>query len=137
MITEIIFISVNIYPEGEGGLKLISEPVYFIRVTIYPAAFPHYISKGHYLARGWGKEAYCQYFNLFILSGSLFTSGPYPTIVTESLFTLQDLLPLLACIKAIFRIRTLRFCHDIANISKNSYASLKIFHNNKIFSYLF
>ena len=51
--TNLIFIRVNIYPgPGEGGLQLISEPVYFIRVTIYPAAFPHNISRGHYLPGG-------------------------------------------------------------------------------------
>jgi hypothetical protein len=48
--TDLLFIRVNIYPgPGEGGLQqLISEPVYFIRVTIYPAAFSHNISTGHY-----------------------------------------------------------------------------------------
>ncbi len=38
----------------------------------------------------------------------------------------------LACIKATIYIRPLRFCHDLANIKKNSYASFQIFHNNKI-----
>ncbi len=49
-ITDLIFIRVvNIYPRpGEGGSQLISEPIYFIRVSIYPAAFPHNISRGHY-----------------------------------------------------------------------------------------
>jgi hypothetical protein len=54
--TDLIFIRVNIYPgPGEGGLQLISEPVYFIRVTIYPAAFSYNISRGHYLPRGPGR----------------------------------------------------------------------------------
>ena len=48
--THLIFIRVNIYP-GEGGLQLILKPVYFIRVTIYPATIPHNISRGHYLPR--------------------------------------------------------------------------------------
>ncbi len=53
--TDLIFISVNIYPgPGEGGLQLISEHVYFIRVTIYPAAFSQNIGTGHYLPRGAG-----------------------------------------------------------------------------------
>jgi hypothetical protein len=35
--TDLIFIRVNIYPgPGEGNLQLTSEPIYFIRVTIYP-----------------------------------------------------------------------------------------------------
>ncbi len=56
-ITDLIFIRVNIYPwPGEGGLQLISEPVYFIRVTIYPAAFPHNISRGHFLPGGGGRR---------------------------------------------------------------------------------
>jgi hypothetical protein len=38
----------------------------------------------------------------------------------------------LACIKATIHIRPLRFCHDLANIKENSYASFQIFHNNKI-----
>ncbi len=50
--TDLIFIRVNIYPwPGEGGLQLIFKPVYFIRVTIYPATIPHNISRGHYLPR--------------------------------------------------------------------------------------
>jgi hypothetical protein len=54
-ITYLIFIWVNIYPgPGEGGSQLISQPVHFIRVTIYPAASPHNISRGHYLPRGMG-----------------------------------------------------------------------------------
>jgi hypothetical protein len=58
--TDLIFIRVNIYPgQGEGDLQLITEPVYFIRVTIYPAAFPHNISRGHYYPGGWGEGAYC------------------------------------------------------------------------------
>jgi hypothetical protein len=53
--TDIIFIRVNIYPgPGEGGLLLIFQPIHFIRVTIYPASFPHNISGGHYLPRGAG-----------------------------------------------------------------------------------
>jgi hypothetical protein len=53
--TDLIFVRVNIYPgPGEGDLQLISEPVYFIRVTIYPAAFPHNIRRGHYLPGGVG-----------------------------------------------------------------------------------
>ncbi len=34
---------------GRGGLQLIIQPINFIRVTIYPAAMPHNISRGHYL----------------------------------------------------------------------------------------
>jgi hypothetical protein len=50
--TDLIFIRVNIYPgPGEGGLQLISKPVYFIRVTIYPATIPHNTRRGHYLPR--------------------------------------------------------------------------------------
>ncbi len=49
----------------------------FIRVNICPAAFPHN-SRGHYLSRGWDKEAYCYYFNLYILSGSLLPRGLIP-----------------------------------------------------------
>ena len=53
--TDVIFIRVNIYPgPGEGDLQLISGPIYFIRVTIYPAALPHNISRGHYLPGGLG-----------------------------------------------------------------------------------
>jgi hypothetical protein len=53
--TDLIFIRVSIYPgPWEGGLQLISEPVYFNRVTIYPAAFFHNIRTGHYLPRGAG-----------------------------------------------------------------------------------
>jgi hypothetical protein len=53
--TDLIFIRVNIYPgPGEGGSRLISYPVHFIRVTIYPAALPHNINRGHYLPRGGG-----------------------------------------------------------------------------------
>jgi len=56
-IIDLSFIRVNIYPgPGERGLQLISEPVYFIRVTIYPVAFPHNISRGHYLPRGGGGQ---------------------------------------------------------------------------------
>jgi hypothetical protein len=41
---------VNIYPgPEEGGLQIICIPIYFIRVTIYPAVLPHNISRGHYL----------------------------------------------------------------------------------------
>ncbi len=44
------FFRVSIYPwPRKGGLQLISKPNYFIRVTIYPAALPYYISRGHYL----------------------------------------------------------------------------------------
>jgi len=93
----IIFIRVNIYPwPRKGGLQLISKPNYFIRVTIYPAALPYYISSGHYLPC----KVYCHIF---------------------------------APIKAFIHMRPLRFCHAIANIKENSYASLQIFfHNNKI-----
>ena len=53
--TDLIFIRVNIYPgPGEGGLQLILKPVYFIRVTMYPATIPHNISRGHYLPGGQG-----------------------------------------------------------------------------------
>jgi hypothetical protein len=53
--TDLIFIRVNIYPgPGEGVLQLISEPLYCIRVTIYHAALPYNISRGHYLPRGVG-----------------------------------------------------------------------------------
>ncbi len=46
--TDLIFLRVNIYlGPGEGGLQLILKPIYFIRVTIYPATFPHNISRGH------------------------------------------------------------------------------------------
>ncbi len=52
-ITDLIFIRVNIYPgPGESG-GLTADPVYFIRVTIYPAAVPRNIRRGHYLPR-WG-----------------------------------------------------------------------------------
>ncbi len=50
--TDLILIRVNIYPgPGEGGLQLILKPIYFIRVTIYPATIPHNTSRGHYLPR--------------------------------------------------------------------------------------
>jgi hypothetical protein len=53
--TDLIFIRVNIYPgPGEGGSQLISQPVLFIRVTIYPVSIPHNISRGHYLPGGGG-----------------------------------------------------------------------------------
>jgi hypothetical protein len=53
--TNLIFIRVSIYPgPGKGGLQLILKPIYFIRVTIYPATFPHNIGRGHYLPRGVG-----------------------------------------------------------------------------------
>ncbi len=53
--TDLIFIRVNIYPgPGEGGSQPISYPIHFIRVTIYPAALPHNISRGHYWPRGVG-----------------------------------------------------------------------------------
>jgi hypothetical protein len=38
----------------------------------------------------------------------------------------------LACIKVITHIRPLNFCHDIAKVLQNSYASFQIFPNNKI-----
>jgi hypothetical protein len=37
----------------------------------------------------------------------------------------------LNCIKAIIYIRT-NFCHDLANVKENSYASFQIFYHNKI-----
>jgi hypothetical protein len=53
--TDLIFIRVNIYPgPGDGGSQLISKPINFIRVTIYPTALPLNISRGHYLPRGTG-----------------------------------------------------------------------------------
>ncbi len=58
----LIFIIVNTaftQGQGRGTCKLISEPVYFIRFTIYHD------------------------FNPFILSGSQFTPWPYPSISTE------------------------------------------------------
>ena len=59
----IIFIGVNIYPwPRKGGLQLISEPNYFIRVTIYPAALAEVtIYPARFTAMFW------------ILSSSLFT----------------------------------------------------------------
>jgi hypothetical protein len=85
--TDLIFIRVYIYPgPGEGDLQLISEPVYFIRVTIYPAAFPHNISRGHYLPGGVGRGGRGHTANFsthLFLSGSLFTLPPDPTILTE------------------------------------------------------
>ncbi len=74
--TDLIFIRINIYPgPGEGDLQLISEPVYFIRVIIYPAAFLHNISRGHYLPRGvWG-EGILLIFNPFIFIRVYCTSG--------------------------------------------------------------
>ncbi len=39
----IYFSSGSIQGQEEGGLQLISYPVHFIRVTIYPAAEPHNI----------------------------------------------------------------------------------------------
>ncbi len=77
---------------GRGkGLKLIFHPIIY-QVTIYPAALPHNISKGHYLPR----KVYCL---------------------------------ILACSKSNIQTRPLNFCHDIASIAENSYASLQIFHN--------
>jgi hypothetical protein len=60
-----------------GGLQLISQPINFIMVTIYPAALFHNVSRGHYLSC----KSYCL---------------------------------VLACIKAIFQIRPLSFCHDFS-----------------------
>jgi hypothetical protein len=37
--------------EGGGSLQLISEPILFIWVTIYLAALPYNISRGHFLLR--------------------------------------------------------------------------------------
>jgi hypothetical protein len=53
--TDLLFIRVYIYPgTGEGGSQLVSQPIHFIRVTIYPAALPLNISRGHYLPGGGG-----------------------------------------------------------------------------------
>ncbi len=84
----IIFIGVNIYPwPRKGGLQLISEPNYFIRVTIYPAALAEVtIYPARFTAMFW--------------------------LVSMPLFTLGHS----AC-----------FCHSLANLKKNSYASLQIF----------
>ncbi len=39
--TDLVFIWVNIYPgPGVGRLQIMSRPIYFIKVTIYPAALP-------------------------------------------------------------------------------------------------
>jgi hypothetical protein len=79
-ITDLIFIRVNIYqgPE-EGGIQLISEPIYFIRVTIYPADFPHAIIRGHYLPRGvWGRRLTANISTYLFYQGQYLPQGLIP-----------------------------------------------------------
>jgi hypothetical protein len=65
--TGLIFIRVSIYPgPGKGGLLLILKPIYFIRVTIYPATFPHNIGRGHYLPWGLGGGCFLVFSYQFI-----------------------------------------------------------------------
>jgi hypothetical protein len=83
-ISDLIFIRVNIYPgSGERGLQLIFIPIHFIRVTIYPAAFPHNISRGHYLPKGAGEGADRLISLTIYFIRSLFTSQHCPTILAE------------------------------------------------------
>ncbi len=63
-----------IYPgPGEGGSQLISEPVHFIRVTIYPADLPQNISRGHYFLRWAGGGG----FTMANFPNHLFYQGHY------------------------------------------------------------
>jgi len=66
--TALIFFRANIYPgAGEGGLQLISKAIYFIMVTVYLAALPYNICRGHYLPRGTGRGGLQTYLKLFTL----------------------------------------------------------------------
>jgi hypothetical protein len=102
--TDLIFIRVNIYPgPGEGNSQLLSQLFQFIRVTIYPVALPHNISRSCYLPSGVGVGAY----RLIFLT-IYFSRSHYLPCNTYCLG--------LACIKATIHIRPLRFFHDLANI---------------------
>jgi hypothetical protein len=109
------------------------------------------------------RGAVSQFLKPFILSGTLITLGRrgteftaipktiyiirvniYPTALSHNINWCPIYSPsftalFLVCINAIknIHIRPLSFCHDIATIQENNYASFKIFHFNKILSYLF
>ena len=115
---DLIFIRVNIYPGlGERGLLLISEPIYFIRVTIYLAALSYYISRGHYLPRAVGVRGLQLIFQPINFIRVTIYPATIPYNISRGHYLPSKLYCLvLACIKAILYSRPLSFCHDIANI---------------------
>ncbi len=115
------FTSGSIFTQGQwrGAYSQFLYP-FFIRVNIYPATLYYNISRRQYLPCG-GGGSYCKFFNPFILSGSLFTLRPNPTIFKKDNNT-GHYLPckiyclILACKKAIVHIRPVSFCHGKSNI---------------------
>ncbi len=94
--TDLSFFRVNIYPgPREGGLELIFQPIYFIRVTINPAALhPTILAEVTFYSGAWWMLLTAN-FPTYYFTGPPLTQPSYPTILAEviTVFTLKELLP--------------------------------------------
>jgi hypothetical protein len=68
-------------------LTLHNCEIFYLLAVTYDPATTDLISSGSVFTQGQGWGAHSWFFNPLILSGSLFTSCPYPTILVRSLFT--------------------------------------------------
>jgi hypothetical protein len=78
---------------------------------------------------GGGKGAFNSFFNPFILSGSIFTLRPYPTILAK-----VTIYP--ARFITLFRLYQGRYSHEalaFVIVKQTNLCSFHIFHNNKNF----
>jgi hypothetical protein len=83
---------------------------FFLRVTIYPAALPYNISRGHYLPEGVGyREGFLAIYFIRVTI--------YPHYINRGHYLpCKIYCHVLACIKAFRHMRHLTFCHDLTNI---------------------